>query len=312
MSLDAAIGNTPLVELTRIGLPKGVRLFAKIEYMNPGLSIKDRMVRYIFDQAEKAGTLKTGYTVVENTSGNTGAAIAMLAAARGYRVILTMPDKVSQEKQDSLRALGAEVIICPTNALPHSPDHYVERARQIHMSTPDSFMLNQYDNPLNAEAHFQTTGPEIWSELGDSISDFICAGSTGCTISGVGRFLKTRKPDCRVILLDPVGSIYHKYFHEGVIDPNTVAPYKVEGVGEDHLAQCMDFSLIDDVIQFTDEQAFGTARLLARQEGLLCGGSAGANVWGCLQYARGLRTPATIVTVLPDSGIKYLSKIFLQ
>lgn len=312
MSLAAAIGNTPLLEITRIGLPKGVRLFAKIEYMNPGLSIKDRMVRYIFDQAEKAGTLKTGYTVVENTSGNTGAAIAMLAAARGYRVILTMPDKVSQEKQDSLRALGAEVIICPTNALPHSPDHYVERARQIHMSTPDSFMLNQYDNPLNAEAHFKTTGPEIWSELGDSISAFVCAGSTGGTISGVGRFLKSRKQDCRVILLDPVGSIYHKYFHEGVIDPNAIAPYKVEGVGEDHLAQCMDFSLLDDVIQFTDEQAFSTARLLARQEGLLCGGSSGANVWGCLQYARSLRTPATIVTVLPDSGIKYLSKIFLQ
>lgn len=310
MSIDQAIGNTPLIELTKIGLPEGVRVFAKIEYMNPGLSIKDRMVKYIIDKAEKTGELGPGYTIIENTSGNTGAAIAMLSAARGYKVILTMPDKVSQEKQSCLRALGAEVIVCPTEAPPHTPDHYVERARQLHQATPKSFMLNQYNNPLNAEAHFNTTGPEIWNALGDKISAFVCAGSTGGTISGVGRFLKSRKPACRVILLDPFGSIYHKYFHEGVVDPGAIAPYKVEGVGEDHLAQCMDFSVVDDVMQFTDDQAFETARLLARREGLLCGGSSGANVWGCMQVAHQCREPATIVTVLPDSGIKYMSKIF--
>lgn len=311
MSIDQAIGNTPLIELTKLGLPEGIRVFAKIEYMNPGLSIKDRMVRYIIDMAEKTGALEPGYTIIENTSGNTGAAIAMLSAARGYKVILTMPDKVSREKQDCLMALGAEVIVCPTEAPPHSPEHYVERARQLHRAMPKSFMLNQYDNPLNAEAHFQTTGPEIWDALGDKITDFVCAASTGGTLSGVGRFLKSRKPDCRVTLLDPVGSVYHKYFHEGVLDPSVIAPYKVEGVGEDHLAQCMDFSVVDDVLQFTDDQAFETARRLARQEGLLCGGSAGANVWGCMQLARRLREPATVVTVLPDSGIKYLSKIYL-
>ena len=310
MSIDKAIGNTPLLELTKIGLPEGVRVFAKIEYMNPGLSIKDRMVKYIIDKAERTGALGPGYTIIENTSGNTGAAIAMLSAARGYKVILTMPDKVSQEKQSCLRALGAEVIVCPTEAPPHSPDHYVERARQLHEATPKSFMLNQYNNPLNAEAHFTTTGPEIWNALGDKISAFVCAGSTGGTISGVGRFLKSRKPACRVVLLDPFGSIYHKYFHEGVVDPNSIAPYKVEGVGEDHLAECMDFSVVDDVMQFTDDQAFETARLLARREGLLCGGSSGANVWGCIQLAHQYREPATIVTVLPDSGIKYMSKIF--
>lgn len=310
MSIDKAIGNTPLLELTKIGLPEGMRVFAKIEYMNPGLSIKDRMVKYIIDKAERTGELGPGYTIIENTSGNTGAAIAMLSAARGYKVILTMPDKVSQEKQSCLRALGAEVIVCPTEAPPHSPDHYVERARQLHQVTPKSFMLNQYNNPLNAEAHFNTTGPEIWNALGDKISAFVCAGSTGGTISGVGRFLKSRKPACRVVLLDPFGSIYHKYFHEGVVDPGTIAPYKVEGVGEDHLAECMDFSVVDDVMQFTDDQAFETARLLACREGLLCGGSSGANIWGCIQLAHLYREPATIVTVLPDSGIKYMSKIF--
>ncbi len=312
MSVDHAIGGTPLIELTKMGLPDGIRVFAKIEYMNPGLSIKDRMVKYILDRAEKNGSLKPGYTIIENTSGNTGAAIAMLSAARGYKVILTMPDKVSEEKQNCLRALGAEVIICPTTALPDSPDHYVERARQLHLATPKSFMLNQYNNPLNAEAHFYTTGPEIWNTLGDEVSAFVCAGSTGGTISGVGRFLKSRKSDCQVVLLDPIGSVYHKYFHEGLVDPNVITPYKVEGVGEDHLAQCMDFSIIDDVMQFSDDQAFDTARLLARREGLLCGGSSGANVWGCIQLAYRLRKPATIVTVLPDSGIKYMSKIFLQ
>jgi len=310
MTIQNAIGNTPLIELTRLGMPKGVSLFAKLEYMNPGLSIKDRMVKHILEKAEKSGDLRPGYTIIENTSGNTGAAIAMLSAVRGYKVILTMPDKVSKEKQDSLRALGAEVIVCPTAATPNTPDHYVERARQLHRVTPNSFMLNQYDNPLNAEAHFSTTGPEIWGSLGNKITAFVSSGSTGGTISGIGRFLKSMKPSCKIILLDPVGSIYHKYFHHGVVDPSVISSYKVEGVGEDHLAGCMDFSVVDDVMQFTDDQAFETARLLAQREGLLCGGSSGANVWGCLQFARNLESPATVVTVLPDSGIKYLSKIF--
>jgi cystathionine beta-synthase len=310
MNTIESIGNTPLVELTRLSVPNHVRIFAKIEYMNPGGSIKDRIVKHILNDAENRGLLKPGDTIVENTSGNTGAAIAMFAAIRGYKAVLTMPDKVSIEKQDALRAMGAEVITCPTSAIPGTEDHYVDLARRIHQKTPGSFMLNQYDNPLNAEAHYMTTGPEVWSALGGEITAFVASGSTGGTISGVGRYLKERKPSIDVVLLDPIGSIYHKYFHEGVVDPSVVASYCVEGVGEDHLAKCMDWSVISDVLQFDDQAAFDACHLLAKQEGLLCGGSSGANIWGCIEIAKRMKTFSTLVTVLPDSGIKYLSKIY--
>lgn len=308
--LTGLIGDTPLIQLTSFDLPKGIHLFAKLEYLNPGGSIKDRMVWHILSEAERTGALRTGATIIENTSGNTGAAIAMLAAMRGYHAILTMPDKVSKEKQDSLRALGAEVIVCPTTAPPGAPEHYVTLARRLHAETPGSFMLNQYDNPKNAEAHFQTTGPEIWASLGHEITAFVASGSTGGTISGIGRYLKSRNHGIKVVLLDPVGSIYHKYYYEGMVDPSVVRPYFVEGVGEDHLAQCMDFSVIDQVLPFDDHVAFTTCHALSQRAGLLCGGSSGANVWGCLQIARTLTAPATIVTVLPDSGVKYISKIY--
>ncbi|MFI8998970.1 PLP-dependent cysteine synthase family protein [Streptomyces sp. NPDC053542] len=310
MNVQSFIGKTPLVELKTFDVPAGVRIFAKVEFMNPGGSIKDRVVSYILDDAERRGLLSPGATIVENTSGNTGAAIAMLAATRGYRAILTMPDKVSKEKQDALRAMGAEVIVCPTSALPDTEKHYVTYARRIHAETPGSFMLNQYDNPLNAEAHFRSTGPEIWDVLGRSVTAFVASGSTGGTISGTSRFLKLKNPSVKSVLLDPAGSIYHRYFHEGVVDPAQIAPYFVEGAGEDHLAQCMDFSVVDDVIQFTDAEAFATCRQLAKREGLMCGGTSGANVWGAVQVARSCTKPATIVTVLPDSGNKYMSKIY--
>ncbi|GAB2930073.1 MULTISPECIES: PLP-dependent cysteine synthase family protein [unclassified Streptomyces] len=310
MHVQSVIGRTPLVELTTFDVPPGVRLFAKLEFLNPGGSIKDRIVRHILADAERRGLLRPGGTIVENTSGNTGAAIAMMAAARGYRAVLTMPDKVSDEKRDALRAMGAEVVVCPTSAAPGSAKHYVTCARRIHAETPGSFMLNQYDNPLNSEAHFLSTGPEIWEALGDSVTAFVASGSTGGTISGVSRFLKERKPDITSVLLDPVGSVYHRYFHDGVVDPGEIAPYFVEGVGEDHLAECMDFSLIDDVMRFTDADAFAACHHLARREGLVCGGTAGANVWGAVRVARSLEGPATVVTVLPDSGSKYMSKIY--
>ncbi|MFD9500172.1 PLP-dependent cysteine synthase family protein [Streptomyces sp. NPDC060035] len=310
MNIQSSIGTTPLVELRTFDIPADVRIFAKVEFMNPGGSIKDRIVSYILADAENRGLLKPGATIVENTSGNTGAAIAMIAATRGYRAILTMPDKVSKEKQDALRAMGAEVIVCPTSAAPGSAKHYVTCARRIHSETPGSFMLNQYDNPLNAEAHFRSTGPEIWDALGPSVTAFVASGSTGGTISGTSRFLKLKNPSVRSVLLDPAGSIYHRYFRDGVVDPSQVAPYFVEGAGEDHLAECMDFSAIDDVIQFTDADAFATCQHLAKREGLMCGGTSGANVWGAVQVARSLAEPATIVTVLPDSGNKYISKIY--
>ncbi|WP_328314763.1 cysteine synthase family protein [Streptomyces sp. NBC_00442] len=310
MNIQSTIGKTPLVELQTFDVPADVRIFAKVEFMNPGGSIKDRMVSYIIDDAERRGLLRPGATIVENTSGNTGAAIAMIAAIRGYRVVLTMPDKVSGEKRNALRAMGAEVIVCPTSAPPGSAEHYVTCARRIHAGTPGSFMLDQYDNPLNAEAHFRSTGPEIWAALGPSVTAFVASGSTGGTISGTSRFLKQHNPSVRSVLLDPAGSIYHRYFHEGVVDPAQIAPYFVEGAGEDHLASCMDFSVVDDVIRFTDADAFATCRHLARREGLVCGGTAGANVWGAVQVARSMTRPATVVTVLPDSGNKYMSKIY--
>lgn len=308
--IQDAIGNTPLVELTNLDAPSGVRIFAKLEYLNPGGSIKDRMVKFILNQAELNGELSAGATIIENTSGNTGAAISMLASARGYRVVLTMPDKVSQEKQDTLTALGAELVVCPTEAKPGYTDHYVTTARRIKAETPGAFMLNQYDNPLNAEAHYQTTGPEIWASLGSSITAFVASGSTGGTISGTARYLQSMNPNIKAVLLDPVGSIYYRYFHDGVVDESEAASYHVEGVGEDHLAKCMDFSVITDVIQFNDQDAFSMCHQLASKEGLLCGGSSGANIWGCLQLAKQLKPPATIVTVLPDSGSKYVSKIY--
>jgi cystathionine beta-synthase/cysteine synthase A len=310
MNMHAFVGTTPLVELQTFDVPADVRIFAKVEYMNPGGSIKDRIVRYILDDAERRGLLRPGATIVENTSGNTGAAIAMIAAARGYRAVLTMPDKVSKEKQDTLRAMGAEVHVCPTSAPPDSPKHYVAYARRIHAETPGSFMLDQYDNPLNAEAHYRSTGPEIREALGPSVTAFVASGSTGGTISGTSRVLKRHNPSVTSVLLDPVGSVYHRYFHEGVVDHGQIAPYFVEGAGEDHLAKCMDFSVVDDVLQFTDADAFATCHHLARREGLLCGGTSGANVWGAVQVARSLTGPATVVTVLPDSGTRYISKIY--
>ncbi len=310
-SLLSAIGNTPLVRLDNLPLGDSASLWAKLEFLNPGGSVKDRIVRYIVADAQRRGLLQPGGTIVENTSGNTGAAIAMVAAQQGYRAILTMPDKVSAEKQAVLRAMGAEVVVCPTKARPGDPDHYVQRARDIHAGLHGSFMINQYDNPLNAEAHYLTTGPEIWEQTGGHIDLFVASGSTGGTICGVGRYLKEKDPSIKIVLLDPVGSIYYTYFYTDAVDESEIAPYAVEGVGEDHLAGCMDFSLIDEVVRFTDEDAFGAARLLARSQGLMCGGSSGANVWGAMVLS-GRHPGASIVTVLPDMGIKYLSKIYCQ
>lgn len=303
-----AIGNTPLIRLDRMFPQEHINVYAKLEYMNPSLSIKDRIVRYILDNAEASGELKPGSTIVENTSGNTGAAIAMIAAARGYKCILTMPDKVAEEKRSVLRALGAQVVICPTSAAPDGPDHYVSRARAIAASIPGSFMINQYDNKENAEAHFKTTGPEIWDQLGASVDYFVASGSTGGTISGVGRYLKMQKPAIKVVMPDPYGSIYYSYFKTGKVREEDIGTYQVEGIGEDHLAKCMDFSIVDEMYQFNDDNAFDAALRASRDEGLFVGTSAGANLWGCMKLAETLTEPATIVTVLPDSGLKYLSK----
>ncbi len=309
-TLLASIGHTPLVRLQRMVKNPLVVVLVKLEFMNPSRSIKDRIVLHIIDDAERSGLLKPGGTIIENTSGNTGAAAAMIGAMRGYRVILTMPDKVSIEKQNALKAYGAEIIVTPTAATIDSPDHYVNRAKKLAAEIPGSFRINQYDNPKNPEAHYLYTAPEIWEQSHGIVDYFVASGSTGGSISGIGKFLKERNPLAKVIMPDPVGSIYYDYFQTGKIPVGGNCNYNLEGIGEDHIALALDFSVIDDVVKVTDLQAFQTAREMAVKEGILAGGSSGANVWAALQIAEAATKPTTIVTLCPDDGIKYLSKFY--
>ena len=239
--LLSTIGNTPLVKLQNINLNPKVEIYVKLEFFNPSGSIKDRIVQHIIEEAETKGLLKIGSTIIENTSGNTGAAVAMIAAIKGYKAILTMPDKVSQEKQNALKAFGAKIVVTPTDAKPDSPDHYVNTAIRIAKETANSFRVNQYDNPKNPEAHYLTTGPEIWQQTKGKVTHFLAAGSTGGTISGIGKFLKEKNPDIQIIMPDPVGSIYYDYFKTGKNRTDGSCNYQVEGVGDDHIAKAMDF-----------------------------------------------------------------------
>ncbi len=307
-SILEAIGNTPLVRLKNLVRPGWAKVYAKAEFMNPGGSIKDRMALYMIEQAEKKGWLKPGGTIVENTSGNTGAGVAMVAALKGYKAIFTMPDKMSAEKVNLLKAFGARVVVTPTNVPADSPLSYYETAKRIARETPNSYYLNQYHSPLNIEAHYKTTGPEIWRETGGRIDYFVAGMGTGGTISGVGKFLKEKNPKIRVIGVDPVGSVYYNYFRTGRIGEPQV--YNVEGIGEDMLCGAMDFSVVDEVVQVTDQECFLMAREVATKEGMLVGGSSGGAALVALNLAKKLPKNKVIVTVFPDSGTRYLSKFY--
>lgn len=304
------IGNTPLVRLQHINPNPLASILVKLEFLNPSASIKDRMVLHLIENAEKKGLLKPGGTIIEATSGNTGASLAMIAAIKGYHAILVVAEKVSQEKQNTLKAFGAQIVVTPSGVPSDSPKYYVNVAKRMAKEIPDSFQLNQYDNPMNPEAHYLSTGPEIWKQTKGEIDYFIASGSTGGTISGVGKFLKEKNPKIKVIMPDPVGSVFYDYFKTGKVAKDAVGCKYVEGIGQNHLTGAMDFSVVDDVVQVTEKEVFATGRLLAEKEGILAGGSSGANVWAALEIAKKVKSPTTIVTVLPDSGLKYLSKMY--
>jgi cystathionine beta-synthase len=304
----AAIGHTPLVKLGKLVGPDDATVLVKLEYMNPGGSIKDRMALHIIEKAERAGLLRRGGTIVENTSGNTGVGVAMAAAVKGYKCIFTMPDKMSKEKQDALKAFGAQVIVTPTNVPADSPESYYSVAKRVAAETPNSFYLNQYHNPDNVEAHYRLTAPEIWEQTGGKLDAFVAGIGTGGSMSGCGRFFKERNPGVLNVGVDPVGSVYHSMFTTGKLSEPHV--YKVEGIGEDMMCGAMDLSVMDDVRQVTDAQSFAAARRLAREEGIFAGGSSGAAVHVAVQIARELGKGKVVVVPLPDGGRAYISKFY--
>ncbi len=304
----AAIGKTPLIKLNKLTGPNDATVYVKCEFMNPGGSIKDRMAVHLVEKAEKAGLLKPGGTIVENTSGNTGMGLALIAAVKGYRCIFTMPDKMSLEKINRLKALGAQVVVTPTNVPAEDPRSYYETAKRLARETPGSFYPNQYHNPDNIEAHYLTTGPEIYADLDGKIDYFVSGLGTGGTMSGAGKYLKEKNAKIQNVGADPEGSIYAGYFKTGKIGEPHV--YKVEGIGEDMLCGAMDFKVVDQVRQVNDRQCFVAARRLAREEGVFAGGSSGAALHVALEVAKEAGKGKVVVAVLPDGGSSYISKFY--
>jgi cystathionine beta-synthase len=308
-SVTEAVGQTPLVRLDRAAREApSVEVYAKLEFANPGGSVKDRAALRMMTRALDDGRLTSDKILIDSTSGNTGVGVALVGAVRGYRCIFTMPDKMSKEKQDTLKAFGAKVVVTPTNVPADSPDSYYSTAKRLHGETPGSFYLNQYHNRDNVEAHYRSTGPELWRQLDGRLDAFVAGIGTGGTMSGAGRYLKEQKPTVRNVGVDPVGSIYHAMFHTG--QPSEPHVYKVEGIGEDMVCGAMDMAVMDDVRQVDDKQCFAMARRLAREEGILAGGSSGAAVHVAVEVAKEMGPGKTVVVVLPDGGRAYISKFF--
>ncbi len=308
-SVLETIGWTPLIRLSRVGAGVRTPIYGKAEYANPGASVKDRIGLAISEDAERRGELKPGGTIVEGTSGNTGVGLAIAASLKGYRCIFTMPDKMSQEKVRLLKAYGAEVVITPTAVPPDHPDNYVMKAKHIVKETPGAVLANQFYNPINPEAHYATTGPEIWEQTEGKVTHLVAGAGTGGTISGAGKYLKEKNPKVRVIAADPIGSLYTHYHRSRTMGEGH--PYKVEGIGGDKIPTTLWFEYVDEFRQVPDRTSFSLARRLAREEGILAGGSTGTNLYIALEVAREVDDPAAlVVTILCDTGERYLSKVF--
>jgi len=294
------VGNTPLVRLKKVTAGLRPTILAKLEELNPGGSVKDRIGLTMIEEAERTGQLRPGGTIIEPTSGNTGHGLAMVAAIKGYKMVFVMPDKMSAEKISLLKAYGADVVVCPTNVERESPQSYYSVADRLAREIPGAFQPNQYFNPRNPEAHYQTTGPEIWDQTEGKVDVFVSGMGTGGTISGVAKYLKERKPSVHIVGADPEGSLYS----------GPIAPYKVEGVGEDFMPGTMDIKIVDQIVQVTDKQSFVAARRLAREEGILVGGSSGLALHAAMEVAREREADQVIVVLFPDTGRNYLSKFF--
>ncbi len=310
-SIIEAIGNTPLIQLHDIN--KGIKgtVLAKVEYFNPGHSMKDRMALKMIEDAEKAGLLKPGGTIIEGTSGNTGMGLALAAIAKGYKCIFTMSDKQSPEKVNILKALGAEVVVCPTNVTPEDPRSYYSVAKKLNQDIPNSFYPNQYDNLSNTAAHYETTGPEIWKQTEGKITHFVAGVGTGGSMCGIAKFLKEKKPSLKTIGIDTYGSVFKKYKETGVFDEKEIYPYLTEGIGEDILPKNVNFDLIDQFIKVSDKDAALMTRQLAKKEGLFVGWSSGSAAFGAMEYAKAhLQDGDTMVILLPDHGTRYLNKVY--
>jgi cystathionine beta-synthase len=302
------IGNTPLVKSHRLAAHLKANIYYKVEYLNPGSSVKDRPALQIVLDAEESGELKPGGTIVEATSGNTGMGLALAAAIKGYKCIFVMPDKMSAEKIESLRAFGARVVVCPTAVEPDDARSYYSVARRLADETPGGYLANQYNNPSNPKGHYLSTGPEIWEQTNGEVDAVVIGAGTGGTVTGIGKYLKEQNPDVQIVAVDPIGSIYYDYFKTGKI--TEASTYLVEGFGEDIIPGTMDFSVVDEVVRVDDRECFLTTRRLVREEGIYTGGSAGGAVAGAIKYAERMDKEMNIVVILPDSASKYLSKIF--